>query len=149
MGAGVTPVAVVSLGDIATALAGQIEAGLADAVPGLQVSGRLNPNPTPPSIDILPGSPFLTPTAFAVESYEALFRVRARVTTADNEAGQDLLYDLLDPRGDRSVAAVIAADPSLGSSVSSAVVEASEFIVYDQAGGGSLLGAEWRVMVEL
>jgi hypothetical protein len=145
-----TPVAVVSLGDIASAIADQIAGSLTAAVPGLQVDGRYVNNPTPPCIDVYPGDPFLVRTAFDVASQQATFVVRARVSTADNEGGQDLMYDLLDPRGLLSVEAAIDADPSLGSNVASAVVEASGFRASPvTGGGGDLLAAEWRVLVEL
>ena len=81
----------------------------------MQVTGRLNPNPTPPSIDVYPGDPFRdTPTAgFGQVGGELLFTVRARVTTVDNIAGQNLLLRLMDDEDDISVAGTLMEDQTL------------------------------------
>ena len=93
----------------------------------VQVTGRMNPNPTPPSIDIYPGDPFRdTPTAgFQDVGGELLFTVRARVTTIDNIAGQDLLLRLMDDEDDISVAGTLMEDQTLNGLASSVFVEAT------------------------
>lgn len=140
----------------ATSLLGVMEAiaadlqPLADVVEGLQVVPYLNPNPTPPSIDIYPGAPFQTDAGFirydedsgqVTPQRRLHFTIRARVSTADVESGQRLLLRMLDPTDPASVEAAL---------VDSAVVESegvSEFREYieDTAENGRLLGAEWTV----
>lgn len=140
-----------TLADIMGAIADQIEAALSPSVPGVQVDPKLNFNPTPPCIDVYPADPFMEQTAMPVASQEVTFVIRARVTTADHEAGQDLLLDLLDPRGSSSLAAALAADSTFSGAVADSAVDSpSGYIVYESPGGsGALLGSEWRLRVEL
>ena len=112
----------------------------------------MNPNPTPPSIDIYPGDPFRdTPTAgFQEVGGELLFTVRARVTTVDNIAGQDLLLRLMDDEDDISVAGTLMEDQTLNGLASSVFVESQTGYTRYLEGGtesGGLLGCEWRVRV--
>lgn len=134
------------------AIAGRLEAGLDPHLDGIQVDPRMVFNPTPPCLDIYPADPFLVQTAFGPGEREATFVIRARVSTADNEGGQELLLDLLDPAGNLSVIDVLAADSTLGGAVQDSAVPIgpSGFIVYAaEGGGGDLLGAEWRLQVIL
>jgi hypothetical protein len=110
-------------------------------IDGLQVLGRgmLNPNPTPPSLDVYPGDPFLTGAGMGVGQSRAYFTIRARVGTADSEAGQRLLVRLLDPQDPASVEAAVQ-------DVAVVVPDGtSGFREYDAGEGNRLLGAEWRV----
>lgn len=124
---------------------------IAVEIEGLQIVPLLNPNPTPPSIDIFPAAPFQTDAGFVAYDEETgvvtpqaqlHFVIRARVSTSDQDAGQKLLLRMLDPTDPASVEAAI---------VDSATVEAdggvSEYREYleDTAENGRLLGAEWRV----
>jgi hypothetical protein len=114
---------------------------IADEIPGLQVTAYMNPNPTPPSIDLYPGDPFQTGAGYGVGSSELFFTVRARVTTADVQAGQLLLLRMLDPTDAASVEAALE-------DVATVVPEGvSGFRIYleDTATDGRLLGCEWRV----
>lgn len=119
----------------------------------VQVTGRRNFNPTPPAIDIYPGDPFRdTPTSsagFGEIGGELLLTVRARVTTVDNPAGQDLLLRLMDDEDDISVAGTLMDDQSLGGLIGSISVDGnSGFIQYvDPGTDAALLGCEWRVRV--
>ena len=110
-------------------------------VDGLQVYGYRNQNPTPPSLDVYPGDPFQTGAGFGLASRRVFFTVRARVSTADQEA-QLLLLRLLDPEDPASVeAALLDAD---------AVVANDDGHVSgfrDEPDG--LLACEWRVSVFL
>lgn len=145
-------VAVPTLGAVMGAIADQIDSELGQVVEGLQVDPLLVYNPTPPCVDVYPADPFLEQTAFGTESREPTFVVRARVSTADQQSGQALLLDLLDPRGPASMVAVLEGDPTFDGTVgTSHVVDGpSGFIVYqDLGGGGALLGAEWRLRVIL
>lgn len=136
------------------ALAGQLIDELAGTVDGLNVYARLEPNPTPPALDVYPADPFIEQTGFGVgTSVQMNFLVRARVTTADSYAGQELLLQLMDPASGESVAAAIGSDPTLGGTVDYAAVSGdspSGFGEYRDAGGeGSLLGCQWTVNVEV
>jgi hypothetical protein len=144
--------ATATLNEVMAAIADQLLAQLGPAVDGVQVEPRMLFNPTPPCLDIYPGDPFLLQTAMGVASREAMFVVRARVSTADSEGGQELLLDLLDPRAPTSVLAALDVDRTFAGAVQdSAVADGpSGYILYtDAGGGGSLLGCEWRVRVIL
>lgn len=142
-----------SLVTIMQALADQIETalcGTADPlIEQLQVTPLLNIDPTPPSIDVYPADPFQEGIAFGNANNDLRLSVRARVTTADHEAGQSLLLSMMDPTAATSVARAIGADRQLGTACSSLSVEGpTGFGVYMDAGGqGSLLGAVWTVRV--
>jgi hypothetical protein len=146
-------VAVPSLVGIMGAIADQIESDLGPIFDGLQVEPKLVYNPTPPSIDVYPADPFLEQTSYGTESREPTFTIRARVSTADHEGGQELLLDLLDPRGPGSMLHALEDDPTFGGTIRDSHVREgspSGFIVYqDAGGGGALLGAEWRLRVIL
>lgn len=134
------------------ALAGQIEDELGPLIENLQVDGRMIPNPTPPAIDVYPSDPFQELLTFAPVN-EMFFTVRARVHTADNEAGQDLLLSMMDPLAATSVTAAIRSDRKLGSTVGQAtVIEGpSAFGLFndltDPTAQRSWLGCTWRVRV--
>ncbi len=141
-----------SLLEIMDALAKQIDDSLGTAVEGIQVVGRLETNPTPPCVDIYPADPFQEQTAFMLDSREMKFTIRARVTTADHQAGQDLLLSLMDVRADSSLAATIYTDQTLGGKVAQAsIVDGpSAYGQYADSGGeGDLLGCQWTAMVIL
>lgn len=133
-----------SLWEIAEAIAAALDP-LTVEIPGLQVVPYLNSNPTPPSIDIYPGAPFQTGAGFGVGQSETWWTIRARVTTADQEAGYRLLLRLLDPNDVVSVEAAIADTATV---TPEGVSEFREY-VDDPAGNGRLLGCEWRVSVFL
>ena len=112
----------------------------------LQVHGWLNANPTPPSIDIYPGDPFLDGGGFGSRDQWAYFTVRARVSTADQDAGQQRLLRLLDTGDPASVQAAL--EKTVGVVPDGGVTGFREYL--DQpVDGGRLLGCEWRVQVEV
>lgn len=120
----------------------------------VQVVGRRNFNPTPPSIDIYPADPFRDhtnlPTGFQNDPADVLVVVRARVTTVDNIAGQDLLLRFMDEDDPIGIEAVLEDDQTLNGLASSVAVETcSGYLQYVEGGvdGGALLGCEWRVRV--
>lgn len=132
-----------SLADTQAEIAAALEP-LQAVVDDLQVYGWLNTNPTPPSIDVFPGDPFQDGAGMGVDSQRVYFTVRARVSTADQEAGQRLLLRLLDVGDPASVEQALA-------EVDAVVVPdgVSGFREYleDTATNGRLLGCEWRVSV--
>jgi hypothetical protein len=140
------------------AIAAQLEQELAPLVDGIQIDPKLVSNPTPPCLDIFPDpTAFIERTSFGPGGgYEAVYTIRARVVTADQQDGQELLLELLDPHGPLSVWAALETDATFGGAVDDSTVEAvSGFLPYESAGGGgagytgTLLGCEWRLRVAL
>jgi hypothetical protein len=136
--------------EIMAALATQLETQLALSYPGIQVVPLMEVNPTPPCVDIYPGDPFAEEVTFD-SGEELLYTIRARVTTADREAGQELLLGLMDRDGG-SVRGAVYTDRTLGGTADSVAVEGpSGYISYPDLSGtgaaGSLLGCEWRLRV--
>jgi hypothetical protein len=115
----------------------------------LQVDGRMVFNPTPPAIDVYPADPFQDALAFGKGNNELFLTVRARVTTADHEAGQDLLLSMMDPEATTSVAQAILSDRTLGNTVERVNVSAgpTAFGVFPVPAGENLLGCTWTVRV--
>lgn len=133
------------------ALASQIQTRLDPHIANLQVDGRMMFNPTPPAIDIYPGDPFQDAIAFGKGNNEFFLTVRARVHTADHEAGQDLLLAMMDPEANQSVAQAILFDRDLGDVIERLNIAEgpSGYGVFPDPNStdGSLLGCLWRVRV--
>jgi hypothetical protein len=132
-------------------LAGKLEqmvaalAPLAIEIPELQVCGFWNPNPTPPSIDIYPGDPFQQGAGFGITEKEVFFTVRARVSTADDEAGQGALRRMMDPADPASVEAALADGDVAVIGNDGSVSGYRQYSDGADPGGATLLGCEWRV----
>lgn len=124
------------LADIADALA-----PLADEIPDLNVYSHWTGVPTPPALDVYPGSPFQTGAGFGAGNNQVFLTVRARVAMLDPTAGQQVLLRLLDPADPASVEKALE-DVA-------AVTEAgvSGFTQYadDAPANERMLGCEWRV----
>jgi hypothetical protein len=74
--------------------------------------------------------------------WEEMVTVRARMTTPDDRAAQELLFSMMDVSGPASVIELLAVDPTFGGVVGgSAVDERSGFQPYP----GDYFGCEWRV----
>jgi hypothetical protein len=114
---------------------------IAGEVDGLQVYPYLNVNPTPPSVDVYPGDPFQSGAGFGAGQAQVFFTVRARVSTADNESGQQLLLRMLDPQDPASVEAAVE---DVATVMPDGVSGFREYLE-ESATGGRLLGCEWRV----
>lgn len=142
-----------SLLEIATALSNQIAASLNGTVENLQVSPLRLANPTPPAIDLYPpDEPFYEQIAYGIGNVMVYFTVRARVAMADNQAGQEFLLSLMDPRSPQSVATAAITDRSLGGLVDDVVIDPPEdygFYVDPGAQAQALLGCTWRAQVTL
>lgn len=145
--------ALAGLIDIVDEMADQIRAALAQVTDvDVQVEPRMVLNPTPPTIDIYPGdSPRDRETAsFDNTDDEGYFiTVRARVSTADNEAGQNLLLAFIDPTDSLSVGQALYDEPTLnGYATDLDVVSQTGYGLFpDPAGEGVLLGCQWTVRV--
>ena len=144
-----------SLLEVAQAAADLITAGtaaLAAELDGIQVSPTLVLNPTPPCIDIYPADPFAERNAYGPTSWDVVFTVRARVSTADHEGGQLLLLELMDPRSDLSVMAALLTDQTLNGTVNDSEVSVpGGFSLYQDGGPTEArwLGCEWRLRMVL
>ena len=146
--------ATVTTSETMEAIAAQLEAVLGLEIDGLQVDPKLVTNPTPPCFDIYAADPFIERSSFGPGGgYEAVYTIRGRVTTADQQDGQELLLQFMDPRAPLSVWAALEQDATLGGTVEDSTVETvSGYRSYESAGGtggnhGVLLGAEWRLRV--
>jgi hypothetical protein len=84
-------------------------------VPGLQITGYFNPNPTPPSIDIYADDPFQVGAGFGVGSKSVAWAVRCRVSTADPASASRTLLRFMDTNDPASVeAALVNAEAFIG-----------------------------------
>jgi hypothetical protein len=132
-------------------MADQIRNALSVAAYEVQVEPRLVLNPTPPCIDIYPGDIGRDEPSAAFDDLSGayLFTLRARVSTADHTAGQDLLLAFMDDANQLSLARALDDDPTLNGYATSLDVRGQTgYIVYPDAGGeGVLLGCQWQVMV--
>lgn len=118
-------------------------------IENLQVDGRLIPSPTPPAVDVYPSDPFSEAIGYGIGNKEFYFTVRARVSTADNPGGQDLLLSMMDASATTSMEQAILANPDLTGGARVKWVEGpSAFGVFlDPGATGNLLGCTWRVAV--
>ena len=108
-------------------------------IPDLQVFPLWNENPTPPSFDVYPASPFLFGAAMGRQK-QAFVTVRARVAVNDSVSAQQQLLALLDPTGPASVEAALEGVAS----VSEAGVNG--FTQYaDEGGDQKMLGCDWTM----
>src|SRR5262245_55570540 len=135
--------------DIVEAIAAALQP-LVAGIPELQIDPYINGLPTPPTVDVYPDpGTFLERSAYGHGSWEAVFVVRARVSTADQYSGQVLLLGLMDPRSQTSVIGALEADPTLGGVVHDSNVEFPTGYgqLADPASEQPLLGVIWRVRV--
>ncbi len=117
----------------------------------VQVEPRLVINPTPPCIDIYPGDPSRDTESAAFDDLTGgyLFTVRARVSTADSEAGQDLLLAFMDDTNDLCLVQALEDEPTLnGLADDLSVRGVTGYVLFPDLGGdGALLGCQWTVLV--
>lgn len=124
------------LQDVADALA-----PLADEIPELNIYPLWTDTPTPPALDVYPGSPFQTGAGFGPANNQVFLTVRARVAMHDPTAGQQVLLRLLDPADPACV------ERALGDVVAVTEAGVSGFTQYadDAPVNERMLGCEWRV----
>ena len=81
--------------------------------------------------------------------YDFRLVVRARVSTADHEAGQKLLLQMMDSESATSVVRAIKANKTLDGSISSMAIDsATGFGLYrDVNGDQAYMGATWVVRI--
>ena len=143
-----------AIADVMGALATQIETRLGTADPALEhltANGFLNFNPTPPHVDVYPADPFVDRLTFGKGNIQYFLTVRARVSTADHEAGQGLLLSMMDPDASTSMERAIVSDRTLGGKISKLNIHEgpSAYGVFPDPSGssGSLIGCTWTVRV--
>lgn len=140
-----------ALTEVMQAIADQLTDELGGTIQRLQVTPLLTFNPTPPSIDIYPADPFQEQIAFGSRNVQVFFEVRARVSPADNEAGQELLLAMMDPRAAESVVAALLSDRTVNSTVANLSVDppSNYGLFVDPGQQEGLLGCTWRTKVIL
>ena len=139
--------------EIMDEMANQIRAAaVAAGWPDVQVEPRMIPNPTPPSIDIYPGDTPRDRESAGMADYDDegyFITVRARVSTSDIFAGQDLLLAFVDPTNPLSVGQALYDEPTLGGYATDLdIVSQTGYIaIPDLDGGATRLGCQWTVRV--
>lgn len=114
-------------------------------IENLQVVPRMESNPTPPSIDVYPATPFTEVIAYG-STRQYWFTVRARVTTADQKGGQDLLLAMMDDGSDESVEEAIRSTRTYAGAKLGDIEGPTEFGSFADTGvPENLLGCTWRV----
>jgi hypothetical protein len=115
----------------------------------VQVEPRMVLDPSPPCIDMYPGDPSTDPetAAFGDIAGGEFVTVRARVSTADHEAGQDLLLAFMDDGTDPlSIGSAISDDPTLNGRAQVDYQGRGGYALFPvPAGDGALLGCLWTV----
>lgn len=117
----------------------------------VQVEPRMVLNPTPPTIDIYPGDSARDQFSAAFDDIDGgyFFTVRARVNTADTEAGQDLLLAFMDDTNDLCLAQALYDDKTLNGYASSVDVrDVSGYRLFEHPSGeGAYLGFQFTALV--
>jgi hypothetical protein len=117
----------------------------------VQVEPRIVLSPTPPTIDMFPTDPSNDQllAGFADDVGGELITVRARVNTADSDAGQDLLLALMDDEDPLSLIAALNDDPTLNGTASDCAFRGRSgyVIVPDPGGDAAYLGCLFQYVV--
>lgn len=117
----------------------------------VQVEPRWVLNPSPPTVDIYPGDIQRDRETAGMGDLDGayIFTVRARIGTADFDAGYDFLIALLDDEDDLSLAQALYDDPTLGGRAQDLDVrDATGMRAYEHPSGeGAHLGCQWTVLV--
>lgn len=115
-------------------------------VENLQVVPRMNRNPTGPSIDIYPSTPFTETIAYGRGSRMYWFTVRARVNPLDQTGGQDLLLAMMDDGSAESVEEALRGVKTYAGAKLGDIEGPTEFGSFGDTGKpGDMLGCTWRV----
>ena len=140
-----------TLVEVMDALASQIETRLTSQVAQLQVVGRFMLNPSVPSVDIYPApDPFQEQSGFGRDDSDINFVIRARVSTVDQDGGQEILLAMMDPSGPASMVRAVIYDKTLGGKVQSCECDPpSDFGAYVEplTQGKAYLGCTWLARV--
>jgi len=140
------------MAEIMEAMADQIrEALLSVTDVAVQVEPRMVLNPSPPTIDIYPGDDARDPSSAGFDDVAGgyFFTVRARVSTADETAGQDLLLAFMDDENELCLAVALLDEPTLnGYATSLDVRSLSGYRLFEHPSGeGAFLGFQFTALV--
>lgn len=131
------------------ALAAYLDAQLSPLFDDLQVVGRMQLSPTPPSIDFVFDDPAYEDSGFG-DDVDMLLVVRARVAPLDHEGAQELLLSLMDPWATTSLRRTLEANRTLTGVVQDLVcAHPSAFGRYIEPDGTSLFGCQWDVRLTI
>lgn len=123
-----------------------LKANLA-GIAGLQVTGYVQANPTPPVAEFLPAKVEYDKTAQR-GSDEWTWTIRVLVGNVSDIGAQKRLDTFLAPSGAGSIKAQVQSDRKLGGTVDTLrVTRCSGYRAYDRPNGTTLLGAEWTVEI--
>lgn len=132
------------LGDIRIALAENLE-----SITGIEASPYALANPTPPGFQIVPGD-WRYDLAMQRGLDELSIIVQAFVAFTSDTDSQQLLDELLDPDGERSVKQAVESDPTLGGLVDDLqVTETTGYRVFQRSDNTAMLTADWNVTIYL
>lgn len=138
------------LRDILDEITTAVRAELASLTFPIQVERGMVLNPTPPTVDIYVTDPSRDFTTAAYGDVAGAYQItlRARVTTADNDAGQDLLISFMDDTDPLCLPLALLTDPTLnGTAASVDLVSVSGHRAYETPSGDAHLGAQWDFIV--
>jgi hypothetical protein len=137
--------------DLLDEMAAQIRDAVDDVTDvDVQVEPRMVLSQSPPTIDMWPGDTARDqPSAAFNDDGGYLFTVRARVSTADHTAGQDLLLAFMDEVNPLSIGQALYDDPTLGGLASDLSItnQTGYLLAPDSGGEGVLLACQWTVLV--
>jgi hypothetical protein len=113
---------------------------------GIQVSAYALANPTPPTIQVLPGE-VVYDRAMHRGLDDLTFLVQALVQYGSDIGSQKRLDELLDPTGPKSLKTAVESDSTLGGIVSDVSVTNATGYRVAQGANGPILLCEWSVQV--
>jgi hypothetical protein len=139
------------LRDVLDEMVSVLRDALDDVDVDIQVERGMVLNPSPPTVDVYVSDPARDFTAAGFGDIAGGYQVtvRARVLTADNDAGQDLLISFLDDEDDLCLPLLLFADPTLnGKATSMDLVAVSGHRAYETPEPTvAHLGAQWDFIV--
>lgn len=115
----------------------------------VQVEPRMVLDPTPPCVDMYPSDPSNDQAlaGFGEDVGGELITIRVRVSTADHEAGQDLLLALMDDEDPLSVITALLDEPTLNGLCSTIYMPSrSGYMLFPVPDGGALIGCLLNVV---
>ena len=139
------------MAEIMEAMADQIRSVIDDVTDvAVQVEPRMVLNPTPPTVDIYPGDSARDRESAAFgDDGGYLFTVRARVSTADQDAGQDLLLAFMDDEDPLCLGLALLGDDTLGGHAGKIDIrDVSGYRLFEHPSGeGAFLGFQFTAIV--
>lgn len=116
----------------------------------VQVETGMLLNPSPPTVDVYVTDPAreFRSAGFGDVAGGYQITVRARVQTADNDAGQSLLISFMDDTDDLCLPLALLSEPTLNQTAASCdLVNVSGHRAYETPDGNAHLGSQWDFVV--